>query len=255
MSIEFRRDNLNGAEYLARSLKLIDTDKNLKEKFFDIVKEMIVLLPDILKQNELFRAYDELVTKLDVGSNNADSSLSNRNIWGGSNQTNLSDKLIKCEFCSQYFQNSEANFHKSRYHSSQMKNFNTKLISNNKKANKNEQDDFPALVPTKPITAQTSQSKSSSSSTAATTLTAASLLISSQSNIKKEEIENDMTKTKPLNKPIKMLTEEFPPLGGVDGNLTSNGEIRYSALPTPSIFSNPSSHLSLVNKKKHRLQK
>jgi hypothetical protein len=48
------------------------------------------------------------------------------------------------------------------------------------------------------------------------------------------------------------LIEEFPPLS-LGSN--SNTETRYSTLPTPAIFSNPSSHLSLTNKKKHRLQK
>jgi hypothetical protein len=48
------------------------------------------------------------------------------------------------------------------------------------------------------------------------------------------------------------LIEEFPPLSLESASST---ETRYGALPTPAIFSNPSSHLSLTNKKKHRLQK
>ena len=49
-----------------------------------------------------------------------------------------------------------------------------------------------------------------------------------------------------------LVREEFPPLS--DG-LIIEQQTRFSSMPTPSLFTNPSSHLSLVNKKKHRLQK
>jgi hypothetical protein len=49
-----------------------------------------------------------------------------------------------------------------------------------------------------------------------------------------------------------LIKEEFPPLS--DG-LIAEQQTRFSSMPTPSLFTNPSSHLSLVNKKKHRFQK
>ena len=48
------------------------------------------------------------------------------------------------------------------------------------------------------------------------------------------------------------VEEDFPSLGGFNSN---SGEPRFSSMPSASIFSNPSSHLSVLNKKKHRLQK
>jgi len=46
--------------------------------------------------------------------------------------------------------------------------------------------------------------------------------------------------------------DDFPALGG---GSTPGNETRFSAMPSASIFSNPSAHLSVLNKKKHRLQK
>jgi len=61
-------------------------------------------------------------------------------------------------------------------------------------------------------------------------------------------------KSKPTKKVEKLNSEEeFPALGGM--SIGGGNEPRYSAMPSASIFSNPSQHLSVLNKKKHRLQK
>lgn len=47
--------------------------------------------------------------------------------------------------------------------------------------------------------------------------------------------------------------EDFPSLSS--GFPNNSSDHRFSSMPSASIFSNPSSHLSVLNKKKHRLQK
>lgn len=235
-SIEFRNSSLGAEEYLIKCQKLLDlplgseaysTKKNIENKnlhleFFDLVQEMLVLLPDVKKQNELNEAFVKLVeglSKSEAGSKGSGVKWADKTKMASSGSFDgssfaLVNKLQKCAFCEQFFVNFEFNFHQMEYHVKEMGK-----LSESKVKESLEKDDFPSLKA--PQASKTTWSVP----------------------VKQSVVEKPKKSEEP--------TEEFPALGSA----FVGAENRFSALPTPSLFSNPSSHLSLVNKKKHRLQK
>ena len=255
-SIEFRKsDKMKAKDYLETCQKLLELplkaeaysnkknleNKNLHLQFLDLVQEMIVLLPDSEKQSELYQAYMSILEEFNFTNESNLNSSSGIN-WAsktkslGKSETPgstyaFTNKLVRCNYCNQLFLNDEINFHQSSNHLKQiMSSSNLKGIT----------DEFPSLA----------------------------------INIIQPSIISTVTKVE-TNKNITQ-EEDFPSLGGAlkvhsisrkkDNPIKNEADFpalstinvstenRYSALPTPSIFSNPNSHLSLV-KKKHRLQK
>jgi hypothetical protein len=249
LSIDFRASNLDASEYLIKSQKLLEPEnvakcskksqqesKILKLKFFDLVQEMLVLLPDQTKQQELYNAYIKLVESEGASSNQS-------SVWGDAIGGNKSNRLMKCQFCEQFFLNTEFNFHQSSHHAKELGATPTQSsqIRPNKSSVSVAQEDFPSLtsVSKNPLQTQLTSSRNNSNMSLAN-------LISSPHLAKEETVH---LKKQPV---VVNLEDEFPALSTV---VVPPSEMRYSAMPTPSIFSNPSSHLSILNKKKHRLQK
>ena len=116
----------------------------------------------------------------------------------------------------------------------QAKIHNVKFLEQKSVINNKLDEEYPSLSST--VTTTTNES--------ATNQTAALFLQKKETSTKPSF---KSTSSKPSDNP-----EEFPPLSA---GLVNNDQTRFSALPTSALFSNPSSHLSLVNKKKHRLQK
>lgn len=146
---------------------------------------MIVLLPNVEKQSQLYSVFEKLSRK-------------------------PSTKIVKCEVCKQYLLKDEISYHKTLNHPKET------TIKNKVQQKNEDNEEFPSL--------------------AASFATKINLPTSNNPSVSKTEAKKD----------------EFPPLGN---GLVSNAENRFSTMPTANLFSNPSSHLSLANKKKHRLQK
>ena len=245
-SIEFRLGKINAKEYLcacrallelpesreAYSSKKSQENRSLHTKFLELIQEMIVLLPDATKQAQLHDAYMEVVEL--YGFNLSDSSGSSwidktKSAKSQAAANTILNKLKKCNFCDQYFLSTEYNFHQSSEHVKQL----GELASMMKKLEmSSNNDDFPSLG-SKPAPAQTKWETAK----------------------KEAVIKNDDFPTlssKPAQAQQKRETvkavvkeEEFPSLSS--SLPIPPSENRFSALPTPSLFSNPSSHLSLVN--------
>ena len=247
LSIEFRKGNLKAKDYLNQCQLLLDlplysnayTNKNnletrhLHVRFLDLVQEMIVLLPDSARQIEIYEAYLSVVETLNLNQNlEASKKITG---WGTKAPTtiekiNFINRLDKCEFCEQIFINSEIGFHQTKYHPRQLAE--AAALEKAKAPVIDESEDFPAL----------GLSVSKTPAVSAPVSLAKKLQQPSVPRSKSPQLEKEPN-----------LTEEFPPLGGATP--PPLGEFRFSTMPTPSLFTNPSSHLSLVNKKKHRLQK
>jgi hypothetical protein len=258
-SVEFRqRDQMNAKDYLITCQNLLELplkpeaysnkknleNKNLLLKFLDLVQEMIVLLPDTKKQSELYQAYISILEEFHFAGESGSNTASGIN-WAAKTKTPgtksalgdtagstyaFTNKIVKCNYCSQLFLNTEINFHQSSSHLKQL------ISSSNLKS---ITEDFPSLaVNSIPPIDMLTEAKAESNKSLAQAEDFPSLggtFKTSFGRKKDEPITNE---------------KDFPALSTV--NVST--ENRYSALPTPSIFSNPNSHLSLV-KKKHRLQK
>jgi hypothetical protein len=259
-SVEFRQsDQMNAKDYLITCQKLLELplkpeaysnkksleNKNLLLKFLDLVQEMIVLLPDTKKQSELYQAYMSILGEFNFAGESGSNTASGIN-WAAKTKTPgtkstlgdtagstyaFTNKLVKCNYCSQLFLNTEINFHQSSSHLKQL------ISSSNLKS---ITEDFPSLaVNSIPPIEMLAEAKAESNKSLVQDEDFPSLggtfKTYSFGRKKDEPITNE---------------KDFPALSTV--NVST--ENRYSALPTPSIFSNPNSHLSLV-KKKHRLQK
>lgn len=196
--------------------------KTTRGKFYNLVQEMIALLPDLDKQDELYLAY------VTLGGNEKTRSSSpiSLNAWGSASGSSTGPALVRCEFCTQYLTSNEINFHQMSYHGKQV---NTPVKSDKKASQKQQVEEFPSLMP---------------ATTPSVPLNWASK--------KESPVDKPVEKQPAKKKTQSSLVEEFPPLSTQTAPSLEN---RFSAMPSASIFSNPSSHLSLVNKKKHRLQK
>ncbi len=92
----------------------------------------------------------------------------------------------------------------------------------------NQSDDFPALGATSKITYK------------------GAVVESSEPTLGVQHQSKSGTKKKELETPV----EDFPALN----SSTPGNDITFSNMPSVSIFSNPSAHLSVLNKKKNRFQ-
>ena len=258
-SVEFRKnDKMKAKDYLETCQKLLELplkadaysnkknleNKNLHLKFLDLVQEMIVLLPDSGKQKELYHAYMSILDEFNFTNESTSNTASGIN-WAVKTKTQsgaaksdmsgstyaFTNKLVKCNYCSQLFLNTEINFHQSSNHLKQiMSSSNLKGIT----------DEFPSLAIN---TTQSNITHTIAKIEPNTNLTPDDDFPSLGGNFKAHSF--GQKKNEPITN-----EKDFPALSTV--NVST--ENRFSALPTPSIFSNPNSHLSLV-KKKHRLQK
>ncbi len=103
-SLQFQQSRVTGKEYLAKCTKILDFQTDLAD-FYDLVQEMIVLLPDAQKQHELYTAFAKVVETSDKAKANRPTG-----------RAKLANRLVECRFCEQYFLNSELNLHQSAYH-------------------------------------------------------------------------------------------------------------------------------------------
>jgi hypothetical protein len=258
LSIEFRTGKLNANEYLNQCQQLME----LPSIFSDLVQEMIVLLPDKVKQSELYKAFEN---KLLIRNDKKNWSKNQKN------QKEITNNLRLCQFCDQYIFNHEIAQHQSKHHSKDL----TQISDLNKSIEKKmqivdkEEDEFPDLITaTKKLNTIKMDSASAKkkppkkivddfpalTETISVEPKPALKTYSLADAVQNKQIEEGANSHKSIissvQKPI--LEDDFPALSS--GLIQSDGP-RYSALPSASLFSNPSSHLSLVNKKKHRLQK
>ena len=260
ISIQFRTDGLTAQDYLNTCRQLLDLPlmsdtyinkahletKHLHIKFLDLVQEMIVLLPDVLKQKQLYEAYRQISEPFETTDVNHQSAKK-----GGSNKAAdkagvFTNKLVNCEFCQRYFLNHELNLHQSNFHLKQLNQMKASASSKLNEATKSIEE-FPALT-TAPVSTKND-------------LKPAVVSLAQKIQPKSDEdfpsLGDSAAKTPakaktPIKKVLGEPEDDFPALSA--NVIEANGP-RYSALPTASLFANPSSHLSLVNKKKHRLQK
>lgn len=131
LSIEFRNSIIDSDIYLSRSRDLIPI-KNYKQ-FFILLQEMIVLLPNILKQNELYEAYMRQVRKLNLDS---PLKIPEKDI-----------KLVKCNECEQILQdNFELRLHKAEYHKPETSEINNNTSVLKKNEPQIQTEDFPPLA-------------------------------------------------------------------------------------------------------------
>jgi hypothetical protein len=226
LSIDFRQNKLNSKMYLLKCQQLLDgpltseqyiNKENLETlnshlKFLDLIQEMIILLPDVVKQQELFDSFNDYIEIITQKQKKTKNDNNNKN-WSKQQQQQsfFQMQLVKCQYCNQYLISNELNNHQIKYHNKTTITTTASSIFNN---NSNE---YPSLGAA-----------------------------------------NKPQQPSVINKNNILLKEElFPPLNSntTAESLIPNDQTRYSSMPTPSLFSNPSSHLSLVNKKKHRLQK
>jgi hypothetical protein len=258
ISGEFRNNSMSASDYLINSQKLLEIsegnansinrkfimmeNRNLKLKFLELVEEMIVLLPDVKKQRDLFEAHKTSLSK--IMEVNQEAAGGSNSAWnekpskpGATSTATLPvSKLVNCKFCDQYFLNSEINSHSSNSHSKQVNSYlepfqNARVV-----------EDFPSL-------SSNTQSQNTASQSLNFSTTASSSIPSSSSTIKQRHQPVMIPENKRVE-PEKQA-EEFPALS----SNTLNLEDRFSAMPSATIFNMPSSHLSVLNKKKHRLQK
>jgi hypothetical protein len=222
LSVSFRKNELDASNYLDKCLDLLDMRKNelVRGKFLDLVQEMIVLLPDIDKQSVLFDHFERLFNK------KSKQSASDANVMN----------IVKCVNCGQYFQKDELFSHHYDRHGGQIVGQSSSSTNKKQQSSLVESEDFPALKP-HPV-----------SNAFATSSTTMSSIFKNAADSKEEKKTTKSEKAK-----TNVEEEDFPALSTIPSELLSQN--RFSALPTPSIFSNPSSHLSILNKKKHRLQK
>lgn len=248
-SNDFRNGLINANDYLLITQNLLDlptssnaykNNKNLEKKkihmkFLDLIQEMLILLPDVEKQNELFNALEPLLDSL-VKNNSKNR---NKKLWLNDNQLEFSKKLLKCLFCNQFLLDREMSLHQKQFHydpelnqneqSSKSLEIEALKHENYKKTaltSKVDENDFPSLTTTN---------------------------ISDAKNpiwTVKETEKNDQER-KRSNQKKNDFNLDFPPL---ESNIKNNLENRISSMPTPTIFQNPNSHLSILNKKKHRFK-
>ncbi len=222
-------------------------NRSLKTKFLDLVQEMIVLLPDVNKQRELFEAHADSVRQLladsdqDVTVSSANSAWADKAVRpsGAKPTSTLVTKLVSCAHCGQYFLNTEVNFHNSTHHAKQIGSM---QVATHRNRPGQILEDFPSLSATVPAPRQQSSFNSSASSS----LPASAIL-----NKPKQQENAIKTETRKAAKPPRD-TDDFPALSST---VAVSAENRFSAMPSATIFNMPSSHLSILNKKKHRLQK
>ncbi len=103
-SLQFQQSRVSGKEYLAKCTQVLDFQTDLSD-FYELIQEMIVLLPDAEKQHDLYKAFAKIVEtsgKAKAGRLGKSKLIANR--------------LMECEFCEQYFLNSEINTHQMTYH-------------------------------------------------------------------------------------------------------------------------------------------
>jgi len=231
LSIDFRQNKLNSKMYLSKCQHLLDgpltseqyiNKENLETlnshlKFLDLIQEMIILLPDVVKQQELFDSFNDYIET--IKQKQKKSKNENNKNWSKQQQQQsfFQMQLVKCQYCNQYLINNELSNHQIKYHNKTIATTTvaTSIFNNN---------EYPSLGATSKPPPPPPPSIQSSA----------------------------------INKNNILLKEElFPPLNANPPAESSlpHDQTRYSSMPTPSLFANPSSHLSLVNKKKHRLQK
>lgn len=255
-SNDFRNGSINANDYLLRSQNLLNLptslnsykkNKNIEKKklhieFLDLIQEMLVLLSDVEKQNELFNALSPLLNSLI--NNDSKSFLSDKKSkWGIKNDhKTFSNNLQNCLFCKQYFSNYEIDSHQRNFHKEQYSSLLKEEISSNHILSKSEPilQEFSKTTVTSSIINENDFPSLSNCNTKADTPIWAIKQIDHKQQSKNEKNDNKLD-----------LNEEFPVL---QSNLNNNLQNRISTLPTASIFQNPSSHLSVLNKKKYRFK-
>ena len=266
-SNDFRLGKLSAKEYVKKCHQLLDlplnaqaypastSDKAIEQslethkKFLNLIQEMIVLLPDVKKQSELYKAFETSFEGLsDKLLEMASGKKASKKGAAGSD-VDLEKMIARCDFCPQYLLFEEMSDHEHRHHKSELvkkqiqsnkvamaeavKSLSTTTATATAAKSKTISEDFPSLASTVPRPVQPPVPVKNWASASA----------------QPEPAE----KPKQAPKQVKPLAaDEFPALGG--GLAAANGP-RFSTMPTPNLFANPSAHLSLVNKKKHRLMK
>ncbi|CAF0903493.1 unnamed protein product [Brachionus calyciflorus] len=301
LSNDFRNGLINADDYMLQCQKLLslslspDAYKNnrnsenkiLHAKLFDLIQEMLVLLPNVDKQNELANTLNNLLDKFSICDNEKNKSPNNNNKkWNnkaGNEVDMFSKKITKCQFCNQFFKKIEINFHQIEYHSKEFSsqepleefpvlikekepsnasgnkwlskpdNGNRKQVEDLSKLdlNKNKSnivvEDFPTLG-----TSLVNKSSKNTKNIVDDFPVLGSGPVKNTNllwNVQPQQKQTVNVETKPK---AENLEEAFPAL---QSNIMLSQDNRFSALPTQSLFQNPSSHLSILNKKKHRLQK
>ena len=266
ISIQFRTDGLTAQDYLNTCQQLLDLPlisdtyinkahletKHLHIKFLDLVQEMIVLLPDVLKQQQLYDAYRQISEPFETTETANQSVKKGSSKKAADKEAVFTNRLVNCEFCQQYFLNHELNLHQSNFHLKQLNQIKASTTTSSKLNESTKSiEEFPALSATAAVNLKNDLSKPA----------VVSLAQKIQPNPSAEDFPSlgdsaakAPSKTKTPTKKANGFEQEddFPALSA---NAIETSGPRYSALPTASLFANPSSHLSLVNKKKHRLQK
>ena len=255
-SNDFRNGLINANDYLLITQNLLElptsfnaykNNKNLEKKkihleFLDLIQEVLILLPDVEKQNELFNSLEPL---LDSFIKN-DSKNSKKNFYHSkNNQPKFSKKLLKCLFCNQFLCDKEINLHQKKFHNDQ---------DSSSLNQKEEGSKFGKFFEIEALKNENFKKKT------LTSIIDENDFPSLNNNILKaknpiwtiKETDRNHQDSEEKSKKKIDFNADFPPL---ESDFENNFENRISSLPTPTIFQNPSSHLSILNKKKHRLKK
>ncbi|RNA14127.1 zinc finger protein 598-like [Brachionus plicatilis] len=264
-SIDFRIGLMNAQDYLLMSQQLLNLPislnayknnknsdkKRLHAEFLSSIQELLILLPDVSKQNELFAVLDPLLDTL-IENDSKNSSLSQQSKWVSKNdEANFSKKLTKCPGCSQYLSSAEINFHQTTYHKGlEVKTLTQNEVTKPQAAKFNTSPELEFKLPKKQEFSKKEPSASHINENDFPSLT----FTDPKTPIWNAKQPEPKTQVRKENNYAKKndFSEDFPAL---ESSLRNNAEFRISSLPTPTIFQNPSSHLSILNKKKHRLQK
>jgi len=135
LSTDYHTQKLNAKTYIeqCKNLFLNNTDKY--KKFINLLQEMIILLPDIDLQNQLYDEYLNLIQQ-----QNEQKLVEVKLAWAEKQKTNVNNhRLINCINCNQLLGSNEVNYHLKIAHS--------RSISNDSKKNEVERrnDEFPDL--------------------------------------------------------------------------------------------------------------
>jgi hypothetical protein len=139
-SIDYHTEKLNARSYLEKCKNLFSNESEKSKNFLDLLQEMIILLPDIRLQNQLYDEYLILLQQTAEKPQKIDGKV--KLAWAEkqkSQQANVPvNRLSNCITCNQLLGNNEVNLHVKLAHSSSS--------SINNGAKKSEPDDeFPDL--------------------------------------------------------------------------------------------------------------
>jgi len=218
VSSQFRQSSIDAFGYLDKCRKdFFEPHSEDYRKFIDSIPDMVALLPNIGKQNEL---YDAFVSMSDA-------------------HRSKFRKLSKCHYCDQLMFANELTPHVNAFHAAKSE------ISTN--------EDFPTLG--KPI-AEPKKFTKVVGEDFPTLSSATKNPFASLSSIVSEDFP-PVDASRSLKKAVAMnLIEEFPPLSSEATHRSTFSDLpAFHQQHESLIFNNPKENLSLVNKKKNRYKK